>query len=86
MGQISVTSFINVPSVVFKNNFLYSLPLQKLKSLFDVSKSTLLPHSNSPKYRVISIILDVAHHGLYKPVLTFHPWQKYRCYYKNCDL
>jgi len=29
---------------------LYFLPLQRLKSLFDESKSTLLPDSNSPKY------------------------------------
>jgi len=29
---------------------LYSLPIQRLNSLFDVSKSTLLPDSNSPIY------------------------------------
>jgi len=49
---------------------LYSLPLQRFKSLFDESKSILLPDSNSPKYWVIDIILDVNHHRLYKPVLT----------------
>jgi len=49
---------------------LYSLPLQRIKSLFDESKSILLPDSNSPKYRITGIILDVAHHRLHKPVLT----------------
>jgi len=49
---------------------LYSLPHQRLKSLFDESKSILLPDSNAPKYRVIGIILDVVHHRLYKPILT----------------
>jgi len=29
-----------------------------------------LPDSNSPKDRVTDIILDIAHHRLYKPVLT----------------
>jgi len=41
-----------------------------LEQKIDVSKSTLLPESNSPKYRVCGIILDVAHHRLYKLVLT----------------
>jgi len=46
----SLVTLIEKPLGVYHiRTKLYSLPLQKLKSPFDVSKSTLLPDSNSSK-------------------------------------
>ena len=49
---------------------MYSLPLRKLHSLYETCLNNLTYDSNSPGYKLTSIILDIGRFRLFKPVLT----------------
>ena len=52
---------------------LYQLPVTKLRSLQKEVVDTKTYIQNSPEYKLVAIILDVAKFRLYKPVQTFSP-------------
>ena len=47
---------------------LYSLPHSRLHSLYNTCLETPATDPDSNKYKLFSIILDIAHHRLFKPV------------------
>ena len=52
---------------------LYQLPVTKLRSLQKEVVDTKTYVQNSPEYKLVAIILDVAKFRLYKPVQTVSP-------------
>ena len=51
----------------------YQLPVTKLRSLQKEVVDTKIYVKNSPEYKLVAIILDVAKFRLYKPVQTVSP-------------
>ena len=52
---------------------LYQLPITKLSSLQKEVVNTKIYVQNSPEYKLVAIVLDVAKFRLYKPVQTVSP-------------
>jgi hypothetical protein len=46
---------------------LYSVPLKILYDLYDKAKNSSYVDSSTPEYRLVYMIMDVAHHRLFGP-------------------
>ena len=61
---------------------LYSISLSKLSLLFQEAQNTSVTDSRSVLYRLVAIIMDIANHRLFKPVLTTSNSEEKRYFFK----